>query len=227
MQVLNQIAGNKRKKKEEGWELEDRELGKRYKEAQISNLYETTQPREVKPTSKVSPQMVKSMMTRLDYPQEVIAEVDTMNEPALSAAWAKTQSDFASRQLQGIKVPRTAATQKGRIQYQRLKAALDTVKARKRVSESSLIQLLGNPERTMLSESRIEQLQGQAEEVERQEGEIASMINSLDENGELSEEQLRDLYLILKWQVRYKTTKRPLPQTDAEKKLPAGFAIQK
>jgi hypothetical protein len=79
----------------------------------------------------------------------------------------------------------------------------------------------------MLSESRIEQLQGQAEEVERQEGEIAAMMNSVDEAGELSEEQLRDLNLILKWQVRYRTTQRPLPKTEAEKKLPPGFSIQK
>ena len=65
MQVLNQIAGNKRRKQEEAWELEDRDTNKRYKEAQISNLYETKPTPEPKPASKVSPLMLKSMMKRL------------------------------------------------------------------------------------------------------------------------------------------------------------------
>ena len=42
MSVLNQIAGNKQKKKQEQWDLEDRELNKRYKEAQIANYGEQT-----------------------------------------------------------------------------------------------------------------------------------------------------------------------------------------
>jgi hypothetical protein len=46
MQVINQLAALKKQKQQEGWEVEDRDINKRYKEAQISNLYETPQPRE-------------------------------------------------------------------------------------------------------------------------------------------------------------------------------------
>jgi hypothetical protein len=46
MQVLNQIAALKRQKKEEGWELEDRDLKKRMIEAQIGNYGEQSAPRQ-------------------------------------------------------------------------------------------------------------------------------------------------------------------------------------
>ena len=227
MQVLNQIAGNKRKKKEEAWGLEDRELDRRYKEAQISNLYEVPAPKEVKPTSKIGPQMVKNMMKKLDYPDEVIAEVDTMNEPALAAAWAKTQDDFAARQRVGMRVPRTAASQKGRIQYQQLKSALDTVKARKKVPEGVLIQLQADPDKAMLAGGLVQQLQDQVAKLEEQEGTIASMMNNIDESGELTEEQFKQLNTILKFRATYRPYVPPKPKTEAEKKLPQGFTIQK
>ena len=227
MQVLNQIAGNKRKKKEEAWELEDRALNKRYKEAQISNFLEVPPAKEIKPTSKVGAGMVKNMMKKLDYPDEVIAEVDTMNEPALAQAWAKTQEDFAARQRAGMRVPKTAASQKGRIQYQQLKAALDVVKARKKVPEGALIQLQADPEKTMLAASSIQQLQEQVARLEEQEGTIASMMNNIDESGELTEEQFKQLNTILKFRTTYRPFVPQKPKTEAEKKLPQGFTIQK
>ena len=45
LEFLARIAGQKEKKKQEGWDVEDRELKKRLTEAQISNYGETSQPR--------------------------------------------------------------------------------------------------------------------------------------------------------------------------------------
>lgn len=50
MSVLNQIAANKRRKKEEEFELEDRDLRKRLTEAQISNYMEV--PAQKEPAKK-------------------------------------------------------------------------------------------------------------------------------------------------------------------------------
>jgi hypothetical protein len=229
MQFLQRLQAEKDRKKQAGWDVEDREMNKRVKEAQIRNYDETTPVKAVEPKSDISPVMLKSIMKRLDYPEESILEVDTMNQPARAAAWAKAQGDFAARQLQGLKVPKTAASQKGKLQQAQLKAALDTVKSRGTRYNAALSQLYANPDKGMLVQDKIEQYEKMLDDIERQSGEIASMMNNIDETGELSEDQLRDLNLILKWKVTYRNTRRPIPgaATDAEKKLPPGFVIQK
>ena len=95
MQFINQLQAIKQQKQQQQWAEEDRELKKRLTEAQIRN-YDEPNKAEPKPMSRVSPVQVKSLMGRLGYPEESIAEVDTMNEPALKDTWAKLQSDFAS-----------------------------------------------------------------------------------------------------------------------------------
>lgn len=204
LEFLARLAGQKEQKKKEQWEMEDRDINKRYKEAQISNLGETTQRAEPKPMSKVSPIMVKNMMKKLDYPDEVVAEVDTMNEPALAAAWAKTQQDFAQRSLQGLRVPKTAASNKGKLQQAQLKAALDTVKGRKARYNAALSQLYANPDKGMLVQDKIVDYEKTLDDIETQEGEIASMMNNIDESGELTEDQFRNLNTILKFKRQYR-----------------------
>lgn len=215
MNFLNQIEAGKRKKKEEAWELEDRDLNKRYKEASIRNLDEVKPTPEPKPVSKVSPLMVKSLMKRLDYPEESIQEVDTMNDPALSSTWGKLQDHIKTLQTQGLKIPKTAPTQKGKLQQAQLRSALGVIKDRGTRYNSALSQLYANPDKGMLASGQIAEYEGILDELERQSGEVAAMMNSLDENGELSEEQLRDLFLILKWKRRYRTI--PKGPTDAPK----------
>jgi hypothetical protein len=217
MQVLNQIAALKEKKQQGEWDIEDRDLNKRYKEASIRNLDEVRPSPEPKPVSKVSKEMVKSLMKRLDYPGESLLEVDTMNDLALSNTWGKLQDHFKTLQAQGAKIPKTALTPKGKFHAAQLKSALEIVRSRKKVPESSLIQLLGNPEKSMFSEDKINELQGIASELELQEGEIGAMMNTLDENGELSEEQLRDLLLILKWKKRYRSIPKGSPAKEKSK----------
>ena len=214
LEFLARMAGQKEKAKQDQWAVEDRDLDKRYKEAQMSNLYETNQSREPKPTSEVKPQMVKNMMKKLDYPDEVITEVDTMNPPALAAAWAKTQQDFAARQLQGMKVPKTAASPKGKLQQAQLKAALDTVKGRKARYNAALSQLYANPDKAMLVQDKIVDYEKTLDDIETQEGEIASMMNNIDESGELTEDQFRNLNVILKFKRQY----RPLAGGNILKK---------
>lgn len=230
MQFLARREQEKQKKKQAEWDIEDRDLKKRVAEAQISNYYETKPTPEPKPISKVSPVQVKSLMKRLSYPDEVITEVDTMNDVALRDTWGKLQDHLKSLQLQGMKIPKTNLTAKGKFHAAQLKSALEIVRSRKKVPESALIQLLGNPDKGMLSGDKIKELQETAEEIEFQEGEIGAMMNTLDENGELSEKQLRDLLVILKWKKRFKAMPKitpAQPKTEAEKKLPAGFTIQK
>jgi len=204
LEFLARIAGQKEKKKQEGWDIEDRELKKRLTEAQISNYGETAQRAEPKPMSRVSPIMVKNMMKKLDYPDEVLAEVDTMNEPALAAAWAKTQQDFAQRQLRGLGVPKTAASARGKLQQAQLKAALDTVKGRKSRYNAALSQLYANPDKGMLVEDKIVSYEKTLDDIEAQEGEIASMMNNIDETGELTEDQFMKLNTILKFKRQYR-----------------------
>ncbi len=226
-QFMARMAAEKQRKQAEQWEVEDRDLNKRVKEAQIRNYDETAPPKEAKPTSKVTPAAVKNMMKRLDYPDEVIAEVDSMNEPALAASWAKVQTDFAARQQAGMRVPRTASTPRGKLQQAQLKSALDVVKGRKTRFNDALSRLYANPEKSILSEGRIAEYEKALDEIERQEGEIASMMNNIDESGELTEQQFMRLNTILKFKMSYNPY-RPKPKTgtDAEKKLPPGFTIE-
>jgi hypothetical protein len=53
MQVINQLAALKKQKQQEGWEVEDRDINKRYKEAQMSNLGETPQYRPTELEQKI------------------------------------------------------------------------------------------------------------------------------------------------------------------------------
>ena len=180
-----------------------------------------------RPVSRVGPAQVKSLMKRLEYPDEAVLEVDTMNELALRDTWGKLQDDFARRKLQGMKIPSKAPTDKGRLQLTQLKHALDVVRGRKRVPEAVLTQLLSNPDKAMLVEGRADELQKLVEEIEKQEGEIATMMNILADDGELSEERFKTLFMILNWKMRHKRTPTAVPATEAEKKLPPGFVIQK
>jgi hypothetical protein len=224
------LSGAKDRKKSEQTEAEDREWKKLLTAAQIRNLDEerpVPQPKVQQPTSKVSPLMVKNMMKKLDYPDEVISEVDTMNEPALAAAWAKTQQDFAARQQAGLRVPKTAATQKGKTQQAQLKAALDVVKSRKARYSAALGQLYANPEKAIQAGGQVQQYESIVDEIERQEGEIASMMNNIDETGELTEQQFAQLNTILKFKMSYRPySPKPKPKTEAESKLPPGFTIK-
>jgi hypothetical protein len=228
MQWMARREAEKQKKKQETWDVEDRELKKRLTEAQISNYYETKPTPVPKPVSKVSPIQVKSLMKRLNYPEEAIAEVDTMNEPALKETWGKLQDHFKQITSSGGRVPATAATAKGRLQLTRLKYALDTVKERKARFTGALTQLYANPEKSMLVQEQISEYEKRLEEIEKQQGEIASMMNNIDESGELTEDQFIKLNTILKFGRSY-TPYRPKtpPKTDAEKKLPPGFTIKK
>jgi hypothetical protein len=214
LEFLARMAGQKEKAKQDEWAVEDRDINKRYKEAQIRNYDEATPAKVVVPTSKVSPIMVKNMMKKLDYPDEVVSEVDTMNEPALAAAWTKTQQDFAARQLQGIRVPKTAASQRGKLQQAQLKAALDTVKSRGTRYSAALSQLYSNPDKGMLVEDKITGYEKTLDDIERQAGEIASMMSNIDESGELTEDQFAKLNTILK----FKSSYRPMPGGNVLKK---------
>ena len=241
--ALMQQAEDKKKAEKEAadekfWKDYLRQLGMKKTRAEIKETEANTQkllqpPKEVEPKSMVSPAMVKTLMKRLDYPDEAVLEVDSMNAPALAKTWDKLQSDFASRQLQGLRVPRVAATQKGKQQLSQLKYALDTIKSRKTRFNAALSQLYANPEKSILAASQIKEYEDKLNAIELQEGDIASMMNTLDDNGELSEEQLRDLNMILKWKLRFsdvaaKPIPKPMaPKTEAEKKLPPGFTIQK
>ena len=86
MQFLQRLQAEKDRKKQEGWDIEDRGMKKKLTEAQIRNYDETTPVKAVEPKSDISPVMLKSIMKRLDYPEESILEVDTMNQPARAAA---------------------------------------------------------------------------------------------------------------------------------------------
>jgi len=233
MQFLSRMEADKRKKKEAGWELEDRDLKKRYTEAQISNLYETRPTPEPKPISNVTATQVKSLMGKLGYPEEVITEVDSMNDIARRDTWGKLQDHLKSLQLQGAKIPRTAATPKGKQQAAALKSALDVVQRRLAPITGALTQLYSNPEHAMLSQERISWLEKEQEKINEQVGAIASMINNIDESGELTDQQFVQLNTILKYQRTYRPypkrepPKKEPPKTEAEKKLPAGFTIQK
>jgi hypothetical protein len=224
MQVINQLAALKKQKQQEGWEVEDRDINNRYKEAQISNLYETPQPKEVKPTSKVSSAMVKSLMKRLDYPSESLLEVDSMNDPALAATWAKLQQDFATRENTGMKVPKTPPSQVGKQHLAKLKVALDTVTKRKAPFTAALSQLWGSPDKMIGSEQHVKWLQEENDKIEEQSSAIALMAQEIDETGELSEESQKKLDSILRFRSMYRA---PQKKTDAESGLPPGFKIIK
>ena len=199
MQFMNRMMAEKQRKQEEQWGIEDRDLQKRLTEAQISNYMETTPPKPVAPISNVTSAQVKALMKRLSYPQEAIDEVDTMNDVARKETWAKLQDHFKQITTSGGKVPATAATARGRLQQARLKAALDTVKSRKTFISGGLTQLYSDPEKAMLGAELITKLRAELEAIERQEGEIASMMNNIDESGELTEQQFAQLNTILKF----------------------------
>jgi hypothetical protein len=214
LEFLARMAGQREQKKQDEWAVEDRDLKKKLTEAQISNYGETTQRPEPKPMSKVSPIMVKSLMKRLDYPEESVLEVDTMNDPALKDTWAKLQQDFAQRNLQGMRVPKTAASPRGKLQQAQLKSALDTVKARGTRYNAALSQLYANPDKGMLAQDKIAEYEKYLDDIERQAGEIASMMNNIDESGELTEDQFVKLNTILK----FKSSYRPMPGGNILKK---------
>ena len=228
MQVLNQIAALKEKKQQGEWDIEDRDLNKRYKEAQIGNLQEPNYtPKVEKPISQVSPVQVKTMMKRLGYPDEAITEVDTMNDVALKDTWGKLQDHFRQITSGGGKVPSKAATAKGRLQQQQLKNALDVVKARGTRYNAALSQLYANPDKATLAQDKILEYETTLDDIEKQMGEIASMMNNIDESGELTEQQFAQLNTILKFKRSYKPYRPAAPKTEAEGKLPPGFTIQK
>jgi hypothetical protein len=225
LEFLARVAGQKEKAKQDEWAVEDRDLNKRVKEAQIRNYDEVAPVKAATPTSKVSPVMVKSLMKRLSYPDEAVLEVDTMNDPALKDTWAKLQQDFATRMNTGLRVPNTAATPKGKQQVLTLKAAAETVKGRKARYSGALTQLYANPDKGMLVTDKIKEYESALEKIEEQEGEIVSMMNNIDESGELTEEQFKRLNTILKFRASY----QPMPKfkNDATNKLPAGYTIIK
>lgn len=229
-QLIQQFILRKRaeeeQKKQAQWDVEDRELNKRVKEAQIRNYDEVAPAKVEKPTSKVSPVQVKSMMKRLQYPDEAVAEVDTMNEVALKDTWAKLQDHFRQITSSGGRVPATAQTAKGRLQYQKLKSALDVVKSRKNRYNAALSQLYAYPERGAFAQGQIAEYEKTLDDIEMQEGEIASMMNNIDETGELTEQQFIQLNTILKFKKSYAPRPKAKEQTEAEKKLPPGFTIK-
>lgn len=234
MSFYQNLKNSKNEKEAKAVAEWERMLKERLTEAQINNLNEPNQrPVVDKPISKVTPVQVKTLMKRLGYPEEAITEVDSMNDPALRDTWGKLQDHFKILQTQGMKVPTTPATTKGRLQLMRLKYAQDLVEKRKATYSGALTQLLANPDKAMLTPGITEELQKKIDEIDTQAGEIASMMNNIDESGELTEDQFMKLNTILKFKSSYKpyipTNPKPTPKpkTDAEKKLPEGFTIQK
>jgi hypothetical protein len=81
-----------------------------------------------------------------------------------------------------------------------MKSALDVVQRRLAPITGALTQLYSNPENAMLSQERIAWLEGEQRKLNEQVGSIASMMNNIDETGELTDSQFAQLNTILKYQ---------------------------
>jgi hypothetical protein len=91
-----------------------------------------------------------------------------------------------------------------------------------------LTQLLSNPDKAMLAGDKVEEYQKIVNRYEEAADEIEAMKTRLDENGELDEKDYARLQSLLKVPAAIRTgPPKPKPVGDAEKKLPAGFVIQK
>jgi hypothetical protein len=206
--LLAQMAGQKEQKKQAEWDIEDRDLNTRYKNAQISNLYETTPPKATKIPSNVTPKMVKSFMGRLDYPQEAIEGVDSLTPEDLFKTWEDVQAAYNRQVAAGKKVPKTAPSQVGKQHLAKLKLAIDRVEKRKAPFTAALSQLWGNPDKMIGSEQHVKWLQEENNKIDEQASTIALLAQEVDETGELSEESQKKLDSILRFRSMYRAPQK-------------------
>jgi hypothetical protein len=232
MQFLQRLQAEKDRKKQAGWDVEDRELNKRYKEAQITNLNEPNiaPPKPIKLPSNVTPKMVKSFMGRLGYPQEAIDGVDDMTPEDLFKTWEDVQKAYNSQTLAGKKIPAKPPTPKGAFQAKKLDADAKRMAEAGRMYAVAWQSVAGGPN-AMLMTRELAEYRRIAENFQDAANEIMAMKDRIDDEGELSEQDYAKLQALLKVTAATRTKNTPTPsdkpKTDAEKKLPPGFVIQK
>jgi len=217
-QVYKNLQSGRDRRKAEEIEKEERMWKHALTAAQIKNLNEPNiAPREVKPTSIVSKDMVRSLMKRLEYPDEAIAEVETMNEPALAETFKRLQDDFSKRGVQGARVPRVATTDVGKKQWKNIDSAVKLINAKAKRYESAWTALTGRPDLAVSSPGRAEELNKIIRSYEKAAGELEAMKSRIDDEGELSPQDYAKLQSTLKV-IEYLEARGVMPPSAAPKK---------
>jgi hypothetical protein len=220
MEFINRVQADKEKKKQAQWDIEDRELKKKLTEAQISNYYETSPSRQpAQKGYKVPPQTLKEVANYFKFPESEWGQYD----PEMQKDMVAKYLTIKGQKPNAVKPP----TPKGVEQAKKLKIAMDLVAKRKAPYVAGLSQLYGNPDKEALFPERTSYLQRQVDLIDEQAGAIALMLATLEDKGELSDEDAKKLDSILRFRSMYRPPqkKKEEKKTEAESKLPPGFQI--
>jgi hypothetical protein len=107
LEVLARLAGQKEKAKQDQWAVEDRDLDRRYKEAQMSNLYETPTRNPTSLQERVAllmenPELYDRLFPKAagqKTPQQIESEAAARARGAASVSGTKAADDLERKDL--------------------------------------------------------------------------------------------------------------------------------
>lgn len=217
--VMAGQRARKENKRQLQMEEEDRALKKRLVEAQISNYAE---PNYYQHAEKEIPdypaEQVKSLATKLNYPQEFIDSIPGMNKSARSNAMAKLLDEVRALGTAGKRLPTKAPTEKGKRQQRALELGSKMVNGWANQYRTAQGQLEANPQLAAMAPGKIDELRNKVLRYESVAGEIQAMLSNIDDNGELSEADYARMVSILKNPANIETAGIGMPKATPTKK---------